>query len=100
LLITPDAQIGDGVRVFIHAREALIFGAALGVCYPVVRYLLQRFAPPPPTQADDERPWYVRASFSLAWAIVRIGVLVLGGWLAYRAVRGRIEQLLPFLGKA
>jgi hypothetical protein len=97
ILISRDAHLSGSSRILIATREAFILGAAIGVVMPLVRYLLQRVAPPPQPAEFDDRPWYARFGLWLGGIIVRIGLLAIGGWLMYRIARQRVEKILPML---
>jgi hypothetical protein len=99
LLIARDVKLGGNSRVLIATKEALILGATIGTLYPLVRYLLQRFAPPPAEREEIERPWYTKLGMWLGNLALRIGIAALIGIVLYRSARGRIERLLPFLAK-
>jgi hypothetical protein len=99
LLIARDARLGSSARVLISAREALILGAAIGIFYPLVRYLLSRFAPAPPSDDAPPKPWYMQLAMWLGALALRLGVTALLIWIGYRALRRRIERLLPFLAR-
>ncbi|GEM_PF-1878631 len=99
LLIARDVKLSGKSRVLLTTKEALILGTAIGTLYPLVRYLLQRFAPPPPEREEIERPWYTKLGLWLGGLALRIGIAALIGFVIYRSARGRIERLLPFLAK-
>ncbi len=97
ILIARDAQLSGTSRVLIATREAFILGAMIGIFLPLVRYLLQRFAPPPVAQEESTRPWYIQFGLWFGGLALRLGLIGVGGWLIYRTVRQRAERLLPFL---
>lgn len=99
LLIARDVKLGGKSRVLITTREALIIGALIGTLYPVIRYLLQRFAPPPPEREVIKLPWYTRLGIWVGVLALRIGIATLIGLVVYRTARTRIKRLLPFLDR-
>ncbi|MGQ9550399.1 MAG: hypothetical protein ACUVSY_17030 [Roseiflexus sp.] len=93
IVLAGSVILGDQTRVLLSGRDALLFGAAVGIFFPLVAYLLRRFAPPPKEQ--EPRPWYTRAGlWALRQAIILGGAALLG-WAAYRALRNRVTRLLP-----
>lgn len=95
VLLAGSAELGDQTRVLITGRDALLLGAAVGIFFPLVTYLLRRFAPPPEEQAP--RPWYTRAGLWLLRQAIVLGGAGLLGWVAYRSLRQQVTRLLPGL---
>ncbi|MCS6839616.1 MAG: hypothetical protein NZ699_02820 [Roseiflexus sp.] len=94
VLLAGSAELGNQTHVLITGRNALLLGAAFGIFFPLVAYLLRRFAPP---QEQTPRPWYARAGrWALRQTMVLGGVGLLG-WVAYRSLRQRVMRLLPGL---
>jgi len=93
VLLAGSATLGDQTRVVLSGRDALLFGAAVGIFFPLVAYLLRRFAPPPKEQ--EPRPWYTRAGLWALRQTIVLGGAALLGWVAYRTLRNRVMRLLP-----
>jgi len=93
VLLAGSATLGDQTRVVLSGRDALLFGAAIGIFFPLVAYLLRRFAPPPKEQ--EPRPWYTRAGLWALRQTIVLGGAALLGWVAYRTLRNRVMRLLP-----
>jgi hypothetical protein len=99
LLLSRKASLGDQTRILMQTREALIVALGIGVLWPIMRYLLNRFLPlpkPRETEADRKRPFYVRLGLRLLNLALRVGILVLTVWLVYRWARRRVIGLVPF----
>lgn len=95
VLLAGSAELGDQTRVLMTGRDALLLGAAVGIFFPLVTYLLRRFAPPPEEQAP--RPWYTRAGLWALRQTIVLGGAGLLGWIAYRSLRQQALRLLPGL---
>jgi hypothetical protein len=95
VLLAGSAELSNQTRVLITGRDALLLGAAVGVFFPLVTYLLRRFAPPPQEQAP--RPWYTRAGLWALRQTIVLGGAGLLGWIAYRSLRQQVMRLLPGL---
>jgi hypothetical protein len=93
VLLAGSATLGDQTRVVLSGRDALLFGAAIGIFFPLVAYLLRRFAPPPKEQ--EPRPWYTRVGLWALRQTIVLGGAALLGWVAYRTLRNRVTRLLP-----
>ncbi len=93
VLLAGSATLGDRTRVMLSGRDALLFGAAVGIFFPLVAYLLRRFAPQPKEQ--EPRPWYTRVGLWALRQTIVLGSAALLGWIAYRTLRNRVTRLLP-----
>lgn len=70
VLLAGSAELGDQTRVLMTGRDALLLGAAVGIFFPLVTYLLRRFAPPPEEQAPrpgTRAPVSGRSDRRLCW---------------------------------
>lgn len=95
VLLARSATLGDGARVLVGTREVLLIVAGIAVLLPLARALLRRFFPPPRQTEQVKRPLPVRIGLWLLGLAIRVGLLSLAGWLAWRWVRGRARELVP-----
>jgi hypothetical protein len=98
ILLAQHAELHPGVRVLLTTRQALIIGLLAAVGYPLVRYLLQRFAPPPREEILDERalPRFQRWLIGL---LIRLAITVAVVFVVYRQVKNRLAPVLRLFGK-
>lgn len=94
VLLSGNTRIGNNARVLINTRQAIIIGVSIGILYPLVRYLLQRFAPPPQPPEPADQPVLVGIGRWLIGALLRIGITALIIFLTYRWVRSKLSGLL------
>ncbi|GAB4119682.1 MAG: hypothetical protein OHK0050_27580 [Roseiflexaceae bacterium] len=97
VLIASKAELGPGVRVLIATREALIIAAALMFGYPLIRYLLQRFAPQPSQAEAEKQPLHIRIGRWLFGFAIRLGITAGVGYILYRRLRKHLDPIIKFL---
>ncbi len=93
VLLAGRAAVDPEARVLLTTQQALILGAAVGILYPLVRYLLNRCFPPP--VAARRRPFWQRLLLWLGARVVVLGVFAFAIWFAVRRVRARVAGFAP-----
>jgi hypothetical protein len=98
ILLAQHAELHPGVRVLLTTRQALIIGLLAGIGYPLVRYLLQRFAPQPQEEIQDERalPRFQRWLIGL---LIRLAITAALVYVVYRQLKSRLAPVLKLFGK-